>query len=244
MSYSQISQTPYKKLVFLKRDYATAIKWYLQSFAQLLLDFPKKLIQNKYRNYKGFNENIFCHEIDQTLLKGEIYKSEDPYSKLTKTLQILQKHAPLKSKQVTGNHAPFMNKELSKVIMNKSRLRNNYLEQTSRENVLAYKKVKNKCNTLTRKTQKRYFEYVAKNRNFATSKTFWNKVRPFITNKGTISNENVKTKAAENQNIKTKNKNKSKLVSIKTNDIIKDESVLVEMFSNHHINKVELIIIK
>ena len=29
----------------------------------------------KYRNYKGFNENIFCHELDQALLKGEIYKS-------------------------------------------------------------------------------------------------------------------------------------------------------------------------
>ena len=33
---------------------------------------PKKII--KYRNYKGFNENIFFHEVDQTLLKGEIYK--------------------------------------------------------------------------------------------------------------------------------------------------------------------------
>ena len=52
---------------------------------------------------------------------------EDPYSKLTKILQeILQKHAPLKSKLVRGNHAPFMNEELSKVIMNKSRLRNKY----------------------------------------------------------------------------------------------------------------------
>ena len=158
-----------------------------------------------------------------------MYKSEGPCSKLTKILQILQKHAPLKSKQVTGNHAPFMNKELSKVIMNKSRMRNIYLEWTSRENVLAYKKVKNKCNTVTRKTQKRYFEYAAKNRNFTTSKTFWNTVRPFITNKDTISDENVKTNAEENQNIKTKNKNKSKLVSIKKNDIIKDESVLVEI---------------
>ena len=37
----------------------------------------------KYRSYYGFNENIFCHELDQTLLKGEIYKSEDLYSKLT-----------------------------------------------------------------------------------------------------------------------------------------------------------------
>ena len=85
---------------------------------------------------KGFNENIFCHELDQTLLKGEIYKSEDPYSKLTEIFQeILQKHAPLKSMQVRGSHAPFMNKKLSEVIMNKSRLRNKYLKWSSRENL-------------------------------------------------------------------------------------------------------------
>ena len=76
----------------------------------------------KYRNYKGFNEKNFCHELDQTLLKGEIYKSEDPYSKLTEIFQdVLQKHTPLTSKQVRGDHAPFMNKELSKVFINKSR---------------------------------------------------------------------------------------------------------------------------
>ena len=34
----------------------------------------------------------------------------------------------------------------------------------------------------------------------------WNTVRPFITNKGIIANENVKIKAAENQNIKIKKK--------------------------------------
>ena len=130
-----------------------------------------------------------------------------------------------------------MNKELSKVIMNQSRLINKYLKWPFRENFFAYKKVKNKCNTLTRKAKKRYFEYVAKNENFATSKTFWNTVRPFLTNKGTISDENIKIKAEEN--IKTKNKNKSKLVSINTNDFIKDESVLVEMLNNHYINIVE-----
>ena len=107
---------------------------------------PQKII--KYGNYKGFNENIFCHELDQTLLKGEIYKSEDAYSKLTEIFQeIIQKHDSLKSKQVRGNHAPIMNKELSKIIMNKSRLRNNPVKWRCEENFLAYKKVKNKCNT-------------------------------------------------------------------------------------------------
>ena len=75
-------------------------------------------------------------------------------------------------------------------------------------------KVKNKCNTLTRKTKKRYFEYIPKNKNLATNKTFWNTVRPFITSKGAISDENIKIKAEENQNIKIKNKNKNELVSI------------------------------
>ena len=56
-------------------------------------------------------ESIFCDELDQTLLKGEIYKLEDPYSKLTEKFQeMLWKHAPLKSKQVRGNYSPFMNK--------------------------------------------------------------------------------------------------------------------------------------
>ena len=76
--------------------------------------------------------NIFCHEPDQTLLKGEIYISEDPYSKFTEIFQeILHKHNPLKLKQIRGNQVPFANKELSKVIITKSRLRNNYLKWPS-----------------------------------------------------------------------------------------------------------------
>ena len=63
----------------------------------------------------------------------------------------------------------------------------------------------NKCNTLTRETLKIYFEYIAKNNNFGTRKTLWNTARAFITNKGTISDENMMIKAEENQNIKIKN---------------------------------------
>ena len=48
-------------------------------------------------------------------------------SKLTESFQeIIQKHAPLKAKKFRCNHALFMNKQSSKVIMNKSR--NKYLK--------------------------------------------------------------------------------------------------------------------
>ena len=54
---------------------------------------------------------FFCLELYQALLKGEIYKSKEPYSKFMRIFQkILQKNALLKSEQVRGNHTPFVNK--------------------------------------------------------------------------------------------------------------------------------------
>ena len=46
---------------------------------------------------------------------------------MTNIYNTLEKHAPLKSKTVRENQAPFMNKELSKAIMEKFRLRTGIL---------------------------------------------------------------------------------------------------------------------
>ena len=61
-------------------------------------------------------------------------------------------------KKIRGNHAPFMNKYLSKIIMQNSKVQNKYLKWPSRKNLLTYKKVKNKCNSLIRKSKKEYFQ--------------------------------------------------------------------------------------
>ena len=116
-------------------------------FRSTFIKLPPKVV--KYRIYKNFYENKFCRDLDQILVKGDIYKAKDPYHKPTNILySTLEKHAPLKSKTVRGNQAPFMNKELSKVIMEKSRLWNRHLKHPSRENFLAYKNIKNECNNL------------------------------------------------------------------------------------------------
>ena len=63
-------------------------------FRSTFIRLPQKIL--------NFNENTFCHELDQTLLKGVIYKSENPYSKLAEIFQeILQKHGPVKSRNFT-----------------------------------------------------------------------------------------------------------------------------------------------
>ena len=96
--------------------------------------------------------------MDSRLLQGELYRNcDEPYKKLTEIFNdILNHHAPLKQKQVRGNHAPFMTKDLSKAIINNSKAKNKYLNWPSKENFISYKRTKNKCNFLTKK-QKEIF---------------------------------------------------------------------------------------
>ena len=83
-----------------------------------------------YKSYKHFNGTKIYHDLDQKLLKGEMYSHDNSsYSKLTEIFSnTLEKHAPLKFKNNRGNQVPFMTRKLSKAIMNKSRLRNKYLK--------------------------------------------------------------------------------------------------------------------
>lgn len=61
------------------------------------------------------------------LLQNEIYRSYDPYSKLTEIFpNLLEKQAPIKNKVVRGSQASFMKKEESTIIMEKFRIQNRY----------------------------------------------------------------------------------------------------------------------
>ena len=121
-----------------------------------------------------------------------------------------------------------MNKELSKIIMNKSRMKNKYFKWPFRENYLAYKKIKNKCNNLVKKSKKRYFQENA-SEGSASSKYFWNTVKHFITSKVTLSNDNIITEARNDTTLTVTGGN---LVSIKAKDEIRDEKILSEIDSS------------
>ena len=89
---------------------------------------PPKII--KYRDQKNFDQKKFFHDLDSKLLQGDLYGNcNESYEKLSEIfVDILNHHAPLKEKQIRGNHAPFTNKELRKTIMEKSKTRNKYLK--------------------------------------------------------------------------------------------------------------------
>ena len=182
-------------------------------FRSTFIKFPPKSIRQ--RSYKSFNKQNFVHELDQKLIKGDIYKTDDSYSKLTEIFsEVLQKRAPTKSKTIRENQAPFMNKKLSKIIMSKSRIKSKYLKCSSRLNYLAYKKIKNKCNNLVKKSTKRYFQENA-GEGSASSKSFWNTVKPFISSKGALPINDIIIEAPNDITLTIKGGN---LVSMKTKD--------------------------
>ena len=113
-----------------------------------------------------------------------------------------------------------MTKQLSKATTNKSKLRNRYIKWPSRQNFLDYKKTKNTCNNVSKFAKNPYFDKVTSN-GFISNKTFCNTVKPFLTSKGFLRNENVTIKQ------------KSKIVT--------DNSKLGHLFNNHYINIAESI---
>ena len=70
---------------------------------------------SEYRKYKMFNESSFLYELNQEVLKEDMYKNNgDMFSTFTETFRrVLDKHAPSKTKRVRGNQSPFMTKDLS-----------------------------------------------------------------------------------------------------------------------------------
>ena len=72
-------------------------------------------------------------------------------------MSILDNHAPMKKKTVRGNNAPFMTKALSKEVMRRSKLKNNFNKNPTEENRSLYKKQRNMCVNLLRKEKRNYY---------------------------------------------------------------------------------------
>ena len=69
----------------------------------------------------------------------------------------LEQNAPFKQKYTRGNHLPFMSKTISKEIIKRTRLQNQCLRNRADENKSRYKKQRNYCVTLLRKTKTQYY---------------------------------------------------------------------------------------
>ena len=137
---------------------------------------PPKIVH--YRCYKNFNCKEFKRELNTNLSNVCSYEEFE-----TVYLNILDKHAPIKTKYIRANQAPYMTKVLRKAIMTRSALKNKFYKDSTPENKIAYKKQQNYCSRLYKKERKRYYEKLDV-KNVTDNKTFWKTVKPFLSEKG------------------------------------------------------------
>ena len=90
----------------------------------------------------------------------------------------LNRHAPRKRNPGNpGNQMPFITKDLSKAIMKRSRLRNNFLKNRTGENKALHTKQRNCCVSLLKKSKKKYFAKLNE-KDILDKKLFWKAIRP------------------------------------------------------------------
>ena len=167
----------------------------------------QKPIEITYRDYRYFNESVFLHDLRAApfdLCESLAQRDTNlAYNFFVKTfLQVIDRHAPLKSETIRGNQAPFMTKELSKAIMTRSRLRNIYNHNKTAENWELFRRQRNLCVTLRRKSIRNYFAGISQ-RESVKSTTFWKTIRPFLNSKDGLNNEPISL--FENGELVTKN---------------------------------------
>ena len=65
--------------------------------------------------------------------------------------------SPIKQRHIRGNQSSFMNKDIHKAIMTRTRLRNRFLKEPTQMNRIAYKKQGNYCVSLMHQSKKQYY---------------------------------------------------------------------------------------
>ena len=133
-----------------------------------------------YRSYQNFSNEKYRETLINNLSKENFINNDDAFQRFCHiSLDALNKHAPHKKKHARGNQMPFSNKELSKAIVMRTKLRNIFLQNRSEENRILYTKQRNFCVSLFRKTKKRYYENL--NEKLAVdNKLFWETVKPLL----------------------------------------------------------------
>ena len=102
----------------------------------------QKPIKIQYRDYSRFDADKFLQQLNDEIY-GTSTGSEDcpdiAYNTLAeKFCNAIKKHAPLKNETIRGNQAPFINKELAKAIMIRSRLKNIFIVDKNKQNWQAF----------------------------------------------------------------------------------------------------------
>ena len=142
-------------------------------------------ISKKYRQYKNFNSVIFLNELNCQLRNRNIvdYKVFDNIF-----ANLLDEHAPLKTRLIRANNKQHVSKDLRKAIMLRSKLKNIAVKSKNPEDVARYKRQRNLVVSMNRKAKKSFF---GKHDPKKSPKGFWDTFKPLFSNKINTAEERI-----------------------------------------------------
>ena len=211
-----------------------AIETGLSDFHKMTLTvmkvFYKKRKSNliNYRSYKNFDNTTFMNDVKKNLTSNapeNLARNFDLFKHVV--FDNFEKHAPLKKRSVRANQGPFMNKKISKEIMKRSRLKNNFLKSQKEIDRIAYNMQRNLCVSMIRKEKKNYFSNINSS-DITDNKFFWKTVKPFFTEKIQIKS---KITLIENHTIFHDDRDDENI-----EEIISEDNEISEVFNNYFIN--------
>ena len=174
-------------------------------------------IHISYRNFKDFDEHAFNSDLGHAISQIDFDQDSNDTKLFEIYSAIAEKHAPMKTKVLRGNDAPFMTNALRREIKHRSRLRNISLKENTSASKRAYCSQRNKCTKLRRENMNAFLKKASiAGRN---SKSYWKTINPFLTNKGSHGKEDY--------------------ILEENNKLIKDPNEIGELFIDYYTNIVE-----
>ena len=147
-----------------------------------------KVIQ--YCVYNFFCNDLFRESLQKIVSQNLKSNCDDHYNNFAVSCKnVLHKIAPWKKKFVMGNHSPFINKALSKAIMVRTKLKNTFFKNRSKENKKNYNMQRTYYVLLLRKSKRDYYNNLNE-KNICDNRKFWKVVKPLLSNK-IVSNEKI-----------------------------------------------------
>ena len=148
------------------------------------------------RHYKFFINTLFIDQVLNKLRNSNLQISDKGLKHFKETcLSVVNTIAPLKSRFIRANQAPFVNKEIQRGFMVRSKLRKKLLQSRSESD----NKQRNKCVSLLRKTKKAYYSNLNV-KDLVDNKNFWKTIKSFFSDK---SNKFKNISLLENGNLLT-----------------------------------------
>ena len=148
----------------------------------------------RYRSYKHFDNKTFQTDLLSAPFQvAEMFDSVNDSLMYTQQLlvNVINNHAPMKSRVITYKEAPYMNDVLRKAINVKNHFKRKWEKISSRENHKIYVKHKNYTNKLRKMSMKNYLQKNCIDRSHCNSKQYWSIIKPFMSNKGSSRNTDI-----------------------------------------------------